>query len=211
MALDKAHIVDTALTLLDEVGLDALTTRLLAQRLGVKQPALYWHFKGRQALLEAMNDRMLALAGRRPPQPGQDWRDYLRANARAFRQSLLKYRDGARVHAGTEVSLEELGPTEGELAFMAAAGWPAEEALDLLIALSRYTVGCVLEEQATLPASGTGEIDAAAAGYPHLGRAVAHYRRCGFGPAFDYGLELLLAGAAARLEALKNGTPPAGG
>jgi TetR/AcrR family tetracycline transcriptional repressor len=211
MALDKAHIVDTALTLLNEVGLDALTTRLLAERLGVKQPALYWHFKGRQALLNAMNDRMLTLAGRTPPQPGQDWRDYLRANARAFRESLLKHRDGARVHAGTEVSLEELGPTEGELAFMAAAGWPAEEALDLLIAISRYTVGCVLEEQATPTAPGTGEIDVAAAAYPHLGRAVAHYRRRGFGPAFDYGLELLLTGAVTRLETLKNGAPPAGG
>ncbi|WP_445680881.1 TetR/AcrR family transcriptional regulator C-terminal domain-containing protein [Radicibacter daui] len=211
MALDKGHIVDTALNLLDEVGLDALTTRLLAERLGVKQPALYWHFKNRQALMDAMNDRMLELAGREPPRPDAHWRDYLRANARQFRACLLRHRDGARVHAGTEVSLEELAPTEAELAFMVAAGWPVEEALDLLVAISRYIVGCVLEEQAAKTGEATERLDAAVTAYPHLGRAVAHYRRQGFGAAFEYGLELLLAGAAGRLEAIKSGAPPAGG
>ncbi|HEY8310696.1 MAG TPA: TetR family transcriptional regulator, partial [Gemmatimonadaceae bacterium] len=36
-------IVRSALDLLNEVGLDAFTTRRLAERLGVKQPAIYWH------------------------------------------------------------------------------------------------------------------------------------------------------------------------
>ena len=54
MKVDRAQIVDEALKLLNEVGIDALSTRLLADRLNVRQPALYWHFKSKRALIEAM-------------------------------------------------------------------------------------------------------------------------------------------------------------
>jgi TetR/AcrR family transcriptional regulator, tetracycline repressor protein len=48
MKTDKDQIIAAALTLLDERGLDGLTTRALADRLGIRQPALYWHFKDRR-------------------------------------------------------------------------------------------------------------------------------------------------------------------
>ena len=41
MKVDRRRIIDTALELLNEVGVDALSTRLIAQRLNVQQPALY--------------------------------------------------------------------------------------------------------------------------------------------------------------------------
>jgi TetR/AcrR family tetracycline transcriptional repressor len=44
------------LDVLDEVGIDGLTVRLLAGRLGVKSPALYWHLRNKQELLDAMAD-----------------------------------------------------------------------------------------------------------------------------------------------------------
>ena len=53
MKLDRDVILQAALSLLDEVGMDKLSTRLLAERLGVQQPALYWHFKNKRALLDA--------------------------------------------------------------------------------------------------------------------------------------------------------------
>src|SRR6266540_7463410 len=43
MALDKDRIVAEAVALLDEGGLDGVTLRKLAQRLGVQAPTLYWH------------------------------------------------------------------------------------------------------------------------------------------------------------------------
>ncbi|MFI2612628.1 TetR/AcrR family transcriptional regulator C-terminal domain-containing protein [Kitasatospora sp. NPDC018619] len=57
--LDRGQVVDTALDLLDEAGLDGLTLRAIAARLDVKAPALYWHFKDKQALLDAMATEML--------------------------------------------------------------------------------------------------------------------------------------------------------
>ena len=41
--LSRETVVTEALDLLDEVGLDAVSTRQLATRLGVEQPSLYWH------------------------------------------------------------------------------------------------------------------------------------------------------------------------
>ena len=62
MKLDRDVILQAALSLLDEVGMDKLSTRLLAERLGVQQPALYWHFKNKRALLDAMNGEILRLS-----------------------------------------------------------------------------------------------------------------------------------------------------
>ena len=49
MAIEREKILDAALMLINEVGLDKFTTRRLAERLGVQQPALYWHFRSKSA------------------------------------------------------------------------------------------------------------------------------------------------------------------
>jgi TetR/AcrR family tetracycline transcriptional repressor len=66
MKVDRQGIFGHALELLNEVGIDALSTRAIAQRLGVQQPALYWHFKNKRALLDAMNGEILARAHEAP-------------------------------------------------------------------------------------------------------------------------------------------------
>ena len=43
--LSRETVIRAALDLLNEVGVDGLSTRRLAERLGVQQPALYWHFR----------------------------------------------------------------------------------------------------------------------------------------------------------------------
>ena len=74
--LDRARVADTALKLLNEVGLDGLTLRAIAKELDVKAPALYWHFKDKQALLDEMATemfrRMIAGAASTPPTPGRN-------------------------------------------------------------------------------------------------------------------------------------------
>ena len=44
--LTREQIVEAAIALMDEEGVDAMTVRALARRLGVQSPALYWHFAG---------------------------------------------------------------------------------------------------------------------------------------------------------------------
>ncbi|MDI5967207.1 TetR/AcrR family transcriptional regulator C-terminal domain-containing protein [Streptantibioticus silvisoli] len=59
MPLRRETVVDAALELLDEVGLDALTTRALTGRLGVRPGALYWHVRDKRELLTAVAERIM--------------------------------------------------------------------------------------------------------------------------------------------------------
>lgn len=148
MAIDRSRIVDEAMALLNEVGIDKLTTRKLAERLGVQQPALYWHFKNKSALLDAVNSEMLArYHTHRLPSPGEDWVDFTYATARSMRKTLLAVRDGARIAAGTRPSVADFADAEGTLKLYVDAGFSAQEALHILLSLSRYVLGYVLEEQ----------------------------------------------------------------
>ena len=48
--MNRESVVGAALDLLDEVGLDAVSTRRLAKRLGVEQRSLYYHFRNKKEL-----------------------------------------------------------------------------------------------------------------------------------------------------------------
>jgi TetR/AcrR family tetracycline transcriptional repressor len=149
MRLKQDTIVRGALELLNEVGLDEFTTRRLAEKLGVQSPTLYWHFKSKQALLDAMAYAMLREHDARPvPPPGPDWRAQWRENAYSFRRALLAYRDGARLHAGTLPSANQLPRAEAMMRVLRSVGFSPKDALSIIIAFSRFVVGWVLEEQA---------------------------------------------------------------
>ena len=99
MALNRDVVLDAAVTLLDEVGLDDLSTRRLADALGVRVGALYWHYPGKQALLDAIAERILGEA-MAAPVPESGWDRQVRAFAHAHRDAMLAHPDGARVVAG---------------------------------------------------------------------------------------------------------------
>src|SRR5437764_13074576 len=107
MSLERTVVVHTALVLLNEVG---LTMRRLAERLGVQNPALYWHFKNKQELLNQIATLMLAdaFSGLEPPASDQDWAEWLAIVAGRFHYVLVSYRDGARVVANADLIGSEM-------------------------------------------------------------------------------------------------------
>ena len=85
--LDARDIVDAALALLEERGLDAVSMRNVGARIGVSPVPLYSRVGNKDALLDAMIDR--ALAGMAPtPEPGEAWRAYAERWATAVRSRL---------------------------------------------------------------------------------------------------------------------------
>ena len=208
MKLDKTTIVAAAIDLLNEVGIDALSTRQLAQRLGVQQPALYWHFRNKRDLLNAMNAEILrrwhtCLA----PEPGQTWQAFVRANALSFRRALLSVRDGARVHAGTEAEPGDVDKLQRMMALMTAHGFSPARVMALMIAVGRYVVGCVLEEQSETPApEAIAALDGSAQPFPDLAAALAVYREGTPEAHFLAGLGLLIAGAEGMLKKVDRDT-----
>jgi len=206
MALDREEIVEAALRILNEAGMDQLSTRTLAARLGVAQPALYWHFKSKDALLDALNAEILArYHTQRVPRPRQPWSSFALANARSFRRALLAVRDGARINARTRPTPAEFADAERQLRLYIDAGFSAEAALYLSITLARYVVGFVLEEQAEQGRGDAGENAARAAqlaSFPLLNRVVSPRLRAGTlnsEVVFEGGLGFLLDGFRARL------------
>jgi TetR/AcrR family transcriptional regulator, tetracycline repressor protein len=147
--LRRDDVIDAALALLDERGLDGLTTRRLAERLGVRAGALYWHVRDKRELLTALADRIVTQAQPAQP-PAGDWAAYLIDGARQLRAAMLAHPDGARlVAAYAPVSPQMLRAAEAGLQVMCAHGVPLAAAAYAGDAIMSYVTGFVLQEQTT--------------------------------------------------------------
>ncbi|AQZ60266.1 hypothetical protein BKM31_00920 [[Actinomadura] parvosata subsp. kistnae] len=201
--MEKGIIVATALRLLDESGLEGLTLRRLAAELGVQAPALYWHFKSKQLLLDAMAAAMMAEHLTRPDlEDPAKWREWLTAYAHSDRAMLNSRRDGARLAAGTRPSPELFALVERSVAALERAGFGVGDALRGLFAVSGYVAGFVLEEQADRDRGAEGEgpdLDAFRAEHPRLAAGLMEIGDPQGDAAFEGGLQLILDGLERRL------------
>ncbi|MGX1851071.1 TetR/AcrR family transcriptional regulator C-terminal domain-containing protein [Streptomyces sp. NBC_01456] len=160
--IDRKQVVDTALRLLNEMGLDGLTLRRIAKELNVQAPALYWHFKNKQELLDEMATEMLRrmTASLTVTDPGwtalgETWQEALSASCRALRRELLGYRDGGKVFSGTRMTDESYAvPLDALLRRLTAAGFSVHQATRAWWTAYHYTVGVVIEEQSVYPDPG---------------------------------------------------------
>lgn len=191
--LDPKTVVAEALALLDDVGLDAVSTRQLAKRLGVEQPSLYWHFRRKEDLLTAMAEAAMEPHARAPlPESGDDWREWFVENMRSFRRTLLVRRDGARLHAGSRPKGGDLDRIAHKLAFLeGAAKLLRRDAAMALFAASRFTIGSVLEEQAD-------------ASVGMQSRNILSGPQIDYEASFEAGLALIMAGLSAKRRAPKS-------
>jgi TetR/AcrR family tetracycline transcriptional repressor len=149
--LSRDAVVRAALELLDEVGLADLTLRGVAERLHVQAPALYWHVRNRQDLIDQMAAAMIQ-DGIGGIAPDGAWMDQLGDIARAFRQTLLSHRDGARVLAEActaDPAVDRLA--ELSLRMLTSAGFTTTDAIRAMVSLLSYITGFVADEQAPRP------------------------------------------------------------
>lgn len=151
MALSKASIVQAALDVLDELGMDGVTVRAVAKRLGVQAPALYWHVKDKQELLDEMGTEIWRRVSQEMLALRSDiaWRERLTAYATIIRRALLSHRDGAKAFSGTYLTdVDVLQRQESMFAQMADAGFTLEDTVRAYSLLYSFTVGFCIEEQA---------------------------------------------------------------
>ncbi len=145
--LTRSEIVDAALSLLDEVGLDNLTARRLAARLGVQAGAIYWYFESKQQLLAAMADRMVEDFCSNP-MPTGSWDEQVTSEALRLRRLLLSRRDGARLLVmSLGVGVNIFCIAERFLHILRKAGFQPEVASDGFDTIVSYITGYVLQEQ----------------------------------------------------------------
>src|SRR5262245_56056039 len=89
--IDRSNLLREAVALLDEGGLEGLTMRRLAERLGVQAPSLYNHIRDKDELVALLADALSAEIA--TPDARRPWRDQLEHTAREFRRVLLAHRD----------------------------------------------------------------------------------------------------------------------
>jgi AcrR family transcriptional regulator len=87
--LSKARVLDTAVALADEGGVDALSMRKIAQALGVVPMALYKHVANKNELLDGMIDVVIGEID--PPADGADWKTAVRLRVLSARRMLLRH------------------------------------------------------------------------------------------------------------------------
>ncbi|WP_270070825.1 TetR/AcrR family transcriptional regulator [Streptomonospora mangrovi] len=213
--------MSAAVELLDAEGVEALSMRRLGTALGAGAASLYRHVAGKDELIELVVDRFYGELAVPDPADGAHWRDAITACARDLRAAALRHPWVVAVHG--QAGLSQLGPnlarfSEGVLAVFEAAGFDLEEADRAMSVVLPFVIGMVSSEAAWLSVVRRGGMDEKAAAdrlwavtqeamrdHPRLLAVYAGQRGTDSGRVvdayFDYGLDRLLDGLAARLPA----------
>ena len=143
--LDRSRVVAAALALMDQVGLDGLTMRGLADSLGVTAGSLYRHVRDKDDLLALLAD---AVSGQVPlVRQELAWQQALREMAFAVRRVLLSHRDAARLLANTRpAGPQRLRHIEALLRVLLDAGFSGRDAAWSAYHFNNYVTEFVADE-----------------------------------------------------------------
>ncbi|WP_433365695.1 TetR/AcrR family transcriptional regulator C-terminal domain-containing protein [Actinoplanes sp. CA-142083] len=151
MALDRQRIVEEAVALLDAEGLEHVTLRKLAARLGVQAPTLYWHIPNKAALITAIAEEILTPLPARAAAAEERWQDWLIGFAAGLRRAMLAHPDGARIISIAQLSRNMASLSELAMSTLVTKGFPLHQARITVLTVERMTIGFVLEEQGPRP------------------------------------------------------------
>ncbi len=200
-SLSRARILDTALRIADESGLEALSMRRLGSELGVEAMSLYNHVPSKAALLDGMVE--VILEEMPTPGPGGSFSERLHEIASAFRTALQAHPGAAPLFATRPaVTPTSLQHVESALGLLRGLGLSADESLSALQVLVTFIVGHTLSRLG--PARGDEvsrpRYDALSREeFPHVMEAAALLPRHDGENEFDLGLDALLTGLRARV------------
>ena len=145
-ALSREEIVRTAIAVADAEGAEAVNMRRIARELGSGTMSLYWHVASKDELLDMMIDAIVGDA--QAPEPSGNWRADLRAGACTTRDALHRHQwavnfMSTRPPAGPKM----LRNLERSLGALDGLGLDKATALTTLMAVGTYVLGAVLREQ----------------------------------------------------------------
>ena len=194
--LTEDEIVDAALNVIRNEGLDALSMRRLSRELGRSAMAAYWYVEDKQQLMNLVAKKMLAEVPLPDPESGT-WEEQLREVVAAIDAKL-------REHPGiAEILLQRMLSTDrrlmnGIFEILIAAGFEGPEIFLSYAMIHTYLFGryqVVLHADELPDEEQVDNLeDAVAQQLPHLQRL----RGRDF---FSYGVDTIIAGLKARLQA----------
>jgi len=202
--LTRERVLDTALRLADQGGLEALSMRKLGQALGVEAMALYYHFANKERVLDGIVD--LVFGEIDVPAIGADWKTAMRERAISVRDALARHRWAiGLMESRTNPGPANLRHHDAVIGCLRAAGFDMAMAAHAYSALDAYIYGFALTKM-NLPFESTTDIAEMAetmlepfplGEYPNLADFISeHAMKPGydFGDEFEYGLDVILDG-----------------
>jgi len=151
--LTRREVLATALRLIDEEGVDALTMRRLGRALDRDPMRLYRFAASKDALLDGVVELVLEELEVPSSAPAQTWSDVLRATAHRYRRIALRHPHVVPLLVtrplATPLGLRPLGtlrPLEALLELLVAAGFAPHGALHAYRLYMGFLQGHVLTE-----------------------------------------------------------------
>lgn len=196
--ISKRAALEAALDIIDTEGIDALSIRRLAERLGVNGASLYHHFQNKDEIV--VGAAKLALEEVRVPQGHEEpWEVWLLRNARRLRAAFRDHPDLVPVMLRREPLGIGTSQLEATFAMLAEEGVPVGAIAPMMEALELYAIGSALHEAS----AGTQKPDAKRA--PHMAAAQAE-RALSADEIFDLVCEQIVA-ATVKVATEKAGAP----
>jgi len=153
--VSREQILESALRIVDEYGLEKLTMRRLGADLGVDPMAIYGYVPDKAALFDGLTEYVLAEI--EVPVPTGDWVEDLRAVTRSARTTLLAHPAIVPL-LGTRPPVTEpaFAVVEAITGILLDAGFTEEQSADGFDCAGRLLVGHVLAEAGQPPG---GDVD----------------------------------------------------
>jgi AcrR family transcriptional regulator len=218
------EILNGAFVVAEKVSIDNLSMPLLAKHLDVGVTSIYWYFRKKDDLLNAMTDRALGQYDFATPFiEGSNWRESLKNHAKKMR---LTFRNnpilcdlilirGTYGRDATQAAFQKL---EKAIATLVEAGLSPEDAFDTYSAIAVHTRGSAVLERlqdkmggGVAPRRGYQARIIDPATMPLMAEVTQKGHRIGAANEmnFEYGLECILDHASRLIDAgSKNAKPP---
>jgi TetR/AcrR family transcriptional regulator, tetracycline repressor protein len=197
--LSRRRIVDTAISLVDAEGLEALTMRRLGAELGMDPMAVYHYLPNKAALLDAVVEAVMAEIDMGVDDPSEPAEERLVRAARAYAVVLVRHRNALPLLlVRGPATPAALAPVELMVAILRCGGLSPEEAvagMNVMGAAVRGYAAIIANEMAdpgrrdseALVALGSPEQ------FPYLSEAAARPRQEPQA-AFEFGLRAIAIG-----------------
>jgi AcrR family transcriptional regulator len=145
LRLSRERVIDGAIRLADESGIESLTMRRLAQELGVEAMSLYYYVANKDEILKGIGD--VVISEIELPSPGSDWKAALRTTATSAYEVLTRHRWAAGlVLSSSGTSQARLRYMESILGTLRIGGFSAEMTDHAYHALESHIMGFTLWE-----------------------------------------------------------------
>ncbi len=201
--LSSARVLQAAVALADDAGLEAFSMRGLAQELGVVPMALYKHVANKEELLDGMVN--IVFSEIELPSGNLDWRTAMRRRAISTREALQRHSWAIGMMESRHPGPANLRNHNAVMGCLRKAGFPFEMAVHAYSVQDAYIYGFALQERdlafetpdsAGKAAQRRAETIGALESYPYLVEIATKLPESGYDSAveFAWGLDLILDG-----------------